>query len=270
MQTKSSIHPSPLNEGRPKISATIITKNEEANIGQCLETLAWADEIVVVDSESTDRTLEIARNYTAKIFVHRWEGQGRQKNRAVDLAAGPWIFSIDADERVPPDLATEIQSVIVNTSARIFSIRRKNYYRGQWIRHGGWWPDRVKRLFIKGDTRFNEKMIHDSLIAHSAIEKLDAALLHYSFRSISDFMARAAWYADHQAHEMYCHGKRANLFMAVSHALFALLRTYLLRFGFMDGSAGVLIAVSNFVGVFYRYMLLRELTRDGRAKEPII
>lgn len=244
----------------PGISATIITKNEERNIADCLNTLTWADEIVVLDSGSTDRTMEIARAYTDKVFMKAWAGQGLQKNRAIALAQGPWIFSIDADERVIPELAEEIRRVTVKSPYRAYAMRRKNIYRGQWIRFGGWWPDRVTRLFIKGEAYFNDRVIHEALQVKAPTGKITNPLLHYSFRSAGDFVERAHRYSIYAAPDMYREGRRATLWTAVSHSFFTLIQTYILRLGFLSGGAGALIAVSNCVGCFYRYMLLRELS----------
>lgn len=242
------------------ISASIITKNEEVNIAECLELLSWVDEIVVLDSGSSDRTVEIARHYTDKVFVEEWRGQGAQKNRALELAKGPWIISIDADERVPPELAGEMREAIISPRLNAYAVRRKNIYRGRWIRHGGWWPDWVTRLFKKGEAYFNDRVIHDSLQVQGAMGRLSHPLIHYSFRSAEDFLTRAHWYAIHQATEMYNEGKEASLWTAISHAAFSLGQAYFLRWGFLDGAPGTLIAVSNAVGVFYRYMMLRELS----------
>jgi len=211
--------------------------------------------------------MEIARTYTDKVFLKEWAGQGIQKNRAVELAQGPWIFSIDADERVTPELAEEIRRVTINSAFRAYALRRKNIYRGQWIRFGGWWPDWITRLFIKGEARFNDRVIHEALQVEAPVGKITNPLLHYSFRSAGDFVERAHRYSIHAAPDIYRGGKRATLWTAVSHSLFTLFQTYILRLGFLEGGAGVLIAVSNCVGVFYRYMILRELSlNESNAK----
>lgn len=251
-----------MNGTHAKISATIITKNEEANIVACLESVAWADEIVVVDSGSTDRTVEIASRYTPNVFIEEWRGQGDQKNRAVELAQGPWIFSIDADERATPELAREIRDAVSHGDMRAFAMRRKNYYKNQWISHCGWWPDWVKRVFKKGEARFSRDVIHDSLQVQAPVGRLKNPLIHSSFKTPLDFLNRAYWYAYHQAGEMHAQGRQSSTWTAISHALFAFIQTYVLRLGFMDGTAGLLVSVSNFVGVYYRYMALRELNLD--------
>lgn len=250
-----------MGQARSSISATIITKNEAANIAACIESLSWADEIVVVDSGSTDETVAIAKRYTEKVFVETWQGQGRQKNRAAELASGPWILSVDADERVSSELAREIRQAVASGDAAVYAMRRKNLYKGQWVRHCGWWPDWVKRLFRKGEARFSDDVIHDSLHSERPVRKLAAPLEHHSFHSPEDFLMRAYWYAHHQARELHRKGRRASVWTAVSHGAFALLQTYFLRLGFLDGAAGLLVAVSNGVGVFYRYMMLRDLGR---------
>ncbi len=253
-----------MNTPTPKISATIITKNEEANLVDCLESLAWVDEIVVLDCGSGDKTVEIARRYTDKVFVEAWRGQGHQKNRAVELARGPWIFSIDADERATPELAREIGEAIRGGGAKAYAMRRKNFYKDQWINHCGWWPDWVKRVFRKGEAQFSADVIHDSLQISGAVGKLKHPLVHYSFRAPEDFLNRAYWYAYNQAKELHTHGRRASAWTAVSHALYAFFQTYLLRLGVLNGAAGLLISVSNGVGVFYRYMILRHLNMAKR------
>jgi glycosyltransferase involved in cell wall biosynthesis len=251
---------------KPKISAAIIAKNEEANIEDCLKSVSWADEIVVLDSGSTDNTVAIARRYTDKVFVEEWRGMGGQKNRAIELARGPWIFQLDADEQASAELGREIHAALTKGNADAYSTRRKNYYKGQWIRHCGWWPDRVTRVFRKGHAHFSEEAIHASLQVTSRVERLINPIIHNSFTSPEDFLNRARSYAIHQSREMYAQGRKASVWTALSHALFALVHTYFVRLGFFDGAAGVLISVSNGVGVFYRYMMLRELCK---AANPI-
>jgi glycosyltransferase involved in cell wall biosynthesis len=254
-----------MNQVTPKITAAIITLNEEKNIADCLESVSWADELVVVDSGSTDRTVEIAKRYTDKVFVNEWKGQGQQKNRAAELATGPWIFSIDADERVSPKLAEEIKKVLASPTADAYAVRRKNIYRGQWIKHGGWWPDWVKRLFRKDKAHFNDKIIHDSLVVNGTTGKLEESLIHESFRSAGDFLERALRYSLHTSKEMFRDGKRASTLSVTTHAAFAFIKGFFLRAGFLDGTAGLLVAVSNAVGVFYRYMMLREMGVDSKC-----
>jgi glycosyltransferase involved in cell wall biosynthesis len=245
-----------------KISATVITKNEADNIAACLDTLNWVDEIIIVDSGSTDDTVDIAKQYTDKIFIEPWRGQGHQKNRAIELAKGPWILSIDADERIPSGMATEIRDAIANDPEYVFAVRRKNMYQNRWIRHSGWWPDWVVRIFRKDQSKFSGHIIHESIQSKLPVNKLSNALIHHSFKSPQDFLHRAAWYAHHKAVEMHQAGCRASAWTAVSHACYSFIHTYIIRLGLLDGAAGLLIAVSNFAGVFYRYMIIRELNSN--------
>lgn len=246
------------------ISVTVITLNEEKNIADCLECLSWADEIVVLDSESSDRTVEIAKRYTDKVFIEEWQGQGSHKNRAAELAQGPWIFSIDADERVSSELAVEIQRAVEMSSYAGYKVRRKNLYRGRWVRHGGWWPDWVIRLYRKHDICFNNRAIHESLIIDEPVGKLQEALIHYSFNSAGEFLERANKYAIYQAEDMYQEGIRASVFTAISHSLFSFIKTFLLRGGILDGFSGILISTYNSIGTFYKYMILAEKCRDNQ------
>lgn len=250
-----------------KISATVITKNEADNIAACLESLSWADEIVIVDSGSTDETVDIAKQYTDKIFVEPWRGQGHQKNRTIELARGPWIFSIDADERVPSGLAAEIRTAIANNPDCVFAARRKNMYQNRWIRHSGWWPDWVVRVFRKDRAQFSAHIIHESIQTSLTVKKLSHVIVHHSFKSPQDFLNRAAWYAHHKAIEMHRNGCRASAWTALSHACYSFLHTYFIRLGLLDGAPGLLISISNFVGVFYRYMIIRDLNHNKDLDE---
>ncbi len=246
----------------PQVSAVIITKNEEANLAACLEGLAWADEIVVLDCGSTDRTVEIARRYTDRVHVEEWRGYGPQKNRAVELARGPWILSVDADERVTPELAQEMRRAIRATACSAFAFRLKNLYRGRWVRHSGWWPGWKTRLFLKAKASFSERHVHEPLQVSGSIGRLRGILVHESYRSAADFLERALRYAPLGAADRHSRGRTASAGTAVVHASFEFFRTYVLQRGFLDGAAGLLVAVSNAVGTFYRYMILREMTAD--------
>jgi glycosyltransferase involved in cell wall biosynthesis len=254
-----------MSSNNPAISAIIITRNEQSNIEACLESLNWVDEIVVVDSGSTDDTRTLARRYTDKVFVEEWCGQGVQKNRAIAHAKGPWIFSLDADERVPQDLAREIREATGQNRAIAYAVKRKNFYKGRWIRHSGWWPDWVTRVFLKGQAEFSRDVIHESVQVASQVIKLRHAIDHHSFTAPMDFLNRAAWYAYHQAKAMHANGRKASVWTAAGHAGFAFIQAFFLRLGFLDGSAGLLIAASNCTGVFYRYMILRDLWLYGAS-----
>jgi glycosyltransferase involved in cell wall biosynthesis len=247
------------------ISVTVITLNEERNIEECLRSCSWADEIVVVvDSRSTDRTLELARQFTDKVFVEEWKGQGALKNVAVHKASKPWIFSIDADERVTPKLADEIRTTVLNPRHNAYALKRKNLYRGKWIKRGGWWPDKVKRLFKKDTANFNDAVIHDAIQVDGSVGELINPLIHYPRRSAIDFAERAVRYSEATAREKFEQGQTIGWAGAIGHTVFAFIDAYIRRGGVLDGGEGFLVAFSNAAGVLYRYALLRELVEDKR------
>lgn len=246
-----------------KLSVFLITRNEAQNIAACLESVSWADEIVVLDSGSSDETVAICRRYGAKVETSAgWPGFGPQKNRAMDLASGDWLLSIDADERVTPELRAEIQQALTAPDADAYEMPRLSSYLGQPMRHGGWWPDHVTRLFRRGAARFNEAKVHESLQVRGRTGRLRNHLVHYSFRSVEQVIAKMDAYSTYAADGMAERGRSAGVASAVLHGLFAFLRTYVLRAGFLDGRLGFVLAVSNAEGAYYKYLKLA--LRSGR------
>ena len=241
----------------PKLSVILITRNEAANIAACLESVAWADEIVVVDSGSSDETVAICRRYSAKVQVSSdWPGFGPQKNRAVDMATGDWLLSIDADERVTPELRAEIEQVLAAPDSDAYEMPRLSSYLGQPMRHGGWWPDYVTRLFRRGTARFSEAKVHETVLVQSRTGRLRNHLIHHSFRSVEQVVSKMDSYSTAAAVAMAERGRSAGLGSAVLHGLFAFFRTYVLRAGFLDGRLGLVLAVSNAEGAYYKYLKL--------------
>ncbi|MDK9718419.1 MAG: glycosyltransferase family 2 protein [Trichlorobacter sp.] len=243
------------------ITATIITLNEEKNIGACLASLNFVDEIIVVDSGSTDRTEEICRsNPRVKFFNQPWLGFGPQKNYAVSLASHTWIISVDADEVVTPELAAEIQATIHDGCDLAGCwVQRKNMYKKQWIKHGGWWPDEVLRVFRKDKGRFNDRRVHESVEIDGTTARLQAALEHYSYSGPEDFILKMHSYAMAGAYQMQEDGRAGGAVRAVIRAIAAFVKGYILKQGFLDGRAGLLIATSGAIGVFYKIIKLSEL-----------
>lgn len=246
-----------------RLSVILITRDEEAAIGEALDGVRWADEIVVVDSGSVDRTVEIARSRGASVTVRQdWPGFGPQKNRALDLAAGDWVLSIDADERVGPELADEIRAAIASPDARdAYEIPRLSSYCGRSMRHGGWWPDRVVRLFRRGKARFSNDLVHERLVVDGTLGTLRNPLRHEAFENLEEVLRKVNEYSTASARMMAERGKRGGLLRAIAHAKWAFFRTYVLRGGFLDGREGFMLAVSNAEGAYYRYlkaMLLQE------------
>ncbi len=244
-----------------KISAVVITLNEEKKITACLSSLSFVDEIIVVDSGSTDKTEEICRSYPrVKFFSQPWLGFGPQKNYAVSLATHEWIFSIDADEVVTPDLADEISTMMSSyVECDAFAINRRNVYRNQWIQHGGWWPDQVLRLFRKTAGAFSTRMVHESVQVSGPVLRLRYPLEHRPYNGPEDFILKMHSYSMAGARQLLEEGKRGSTTHAFLRGCAAFVKGYILKRGFMDGHAGLLIAVSGAVGVFYKWMKLTEL-----------
>jgi glycosyltransferase involved in cell wall biosynthesis len=248
-----------------KLSITIITKNEEENIGTCLDSVTWADEIIVVDSGSTDATVEICRQYTDKVYVMDWVGHGPQKNRALKMATGDWVLALDADEWVTPELKDEIIQVINNPGGHAaFEMPRLSSYCGQYIHHCGWWPDRITRLFKNGKARFNDHLIHDKLIVDGSIGRLSNHLMHRSFRDLDHMLDKLNRYSTGGARVLSNEGEKSSLLKAILHGLWSFLQTYIVRAGFLDGRMGLMLAVSNGEGTYYKYLKLMLMTKDKK------
>ncbi len=240
------------------VSAILITKNEIQNLPACLEGLSWCIEIIVVDSGSTDGSVALARHLGARVVSRPdWVGFGPQKNRALDLAQGDWVFSIDADERVTPALAEEIQSAVQRADAPdAFSIPRLSSYCGQYMRHGGWYPDRVVRLFRRGQARFSDDIVHESLQVQGRVGQLHNDLIHISYRSLDDVLEKMNRYSSAGAEKLATRGRRASLATALGKSLWAFIRTYLIRRGFLDGRLGFVLACGIAHETWYRYLKL--------------
>jgi len=243
-----------------KISVCIICKNEQDKIEACLKSVTWADEIIVVDSGSTDQTLNIVKRYTDKIFVYQdWPGFGKQKRRAEEHSSNDWLFSIDADEVVPAALAEEIKAAVEKASINdVYTVNRLTHFCGQYIYHSGWYPDRIVRLYNKTRFRFNENMVHES-ISCSAATKTDLKhnLLHYTFSDLSVYLQKRMRYANESAEEKFKKGKKGSLLLGTLSGLFAFIRHYFLRRGFLDGRIGFLIAAIQCQYTFNKYALLK-------------
>ena len=241
------------------LSVVIITHNEEINLGDCLESIRYiADEIVVIDSNSSDQTQVIAKEFGAVVQItDDWPGFGVQKNRAVSLAKNDWILSIDADERVTPELAKEIRDLLeAEPRYQAYKIPRLSWYCGRFIKHSGWHPDYVLRLFNRQSARFSEDLVHERVLYGGEVHRLDNSLLHYSFQNFSQVLSKIDRYSSASAEQLYLRGKKSSLVKAVGHGLWAFIRTYFFRAGFLDGSHGFALAVSNAEGAYYRYLKL--------------
>jgi glycosyltransferase involved in cell wall biosynthesis len=248
----------------PLLSAIVITRNEAANIGACLDGVAFCDERIVVDCGSSDATVEIARGKGARVEFHEWCGFGPQKNYALSLATGIWVLSLDADERVSDELAAAIKAAIAEDGADAFEFPRVSSFCGRQMRHSGWYPDYVLRLFRRGKASFDDVIVHERVIYAGKVKRLRPPLLHEPVRKLEDALSRMDRYSTASAQAILASGRRVSFFTGVGHGLFAFLRTYVLRAGFLDGPEGFLLAVANAQGSFYRYMKVWLAARQQR------
>jgi glycosyltransferase involved in cell wall biosynthesis len=236
------------------LSAIVITRNEAGNIGECLDALAFCDERIVVDCGSNDATVEIARGKGARVETHAFDGFGAQKNFALSLATGVWVLSVDADERVPPALAAEIKAALADPVAEGFELPRLSSFCGREMRHSGWYPDYVLRLFRRGAARFDGAPVHERVICDGPTKRLTTPLIHRPVQKLEDALSRMDRYSTAGAAALLASGRRVSFVAGIGHGLYAFLRTYVLKRGFLDGAEGFLLAVANAEGSYYRYM----------------
>jgi len=241
------------------LSVVIITKNEAGHIGRCLESVAWADEIVVLDSGSEDDTVAICRQYTDKIYQTDWPGFGLQKQRAVDKAKGDWILSIDADEVITAELKAEIETALQQDRYKGYEIPRLSSYCGRQMRHGGWWPDYVLRLFRRDCGQFSDAVVHESIIVQGQIGHLKSPLLHDAFINLDEVLHKVNSYSTLGAEMLYQRGVRSSLGKAILKGLWTFIRTYWLKAAILDGRQGLMLSISNAEGAYYKYLKLLEL-----------
>ncbi|HVV67570.1 MAG TPA: glycosyltransferase family 2 protein [Gammaproteobacteria bacterium] len=243
----------------PDLSVIIITKNEAPRIRRCLESVRFASEIIVLDSGSTDNTVAICQEYTDKVYTTDWPGFGLQKNRALEKAQGQWVLAIDADEWADEALCTEIMAAISanDSSVNAFAIPRRTKYLGYWVYHGDVGRDKVIRLFRRGQARFSEKVVHENLVVDdNRVGQLKHHLYHDSYRTIEELQERMNTYTTLSAQIRYQNGKRSSLTKAVTHAIWAFVKAYFVRGGFLDGRIGFIVAVSSAESSYYRYLKL--------------
>ncbi|MDF1544624.1 MAG: glycosyltransferase family 2 protein [bacterium] len=247
------------------LSVVVITKNEEKNIRRCLDSVKWADEIVVVDSQSTDRTLEFAREYGAKIYSPVWRGFGPAKRSGVDKATSEWVLSLDADEELSAELAEQIQTIVrSNSDTAGYYVRRKTQFLGRWILHCGWYPDYILRLFRKSAGNVNNAEIHEKVVVKGEIERLSGEILHYSYPDLEHYFRKSNQYTSLGAQQAFDAGRKSGLFALVIKPPVSFITHYLLRGGFLDGIEGFVLSVLSASAVFVKYAKLRELWRQNR------
>lgn len=246
-----------------KLTVTVITRNEASHIGAALDSVAWADERLVIDSHSTDDTVAVARARGARVEQREWPGYSDQKNYAADIASHDWILSLDADERVSPELADEIRALLQQEpDARGYRIPRVTWYLGRWIRGTDWYPDYQLRLYDRRTGRWNGRVVHESVSIKDAPGRLRHDLQHYAYRDISHHLATIDRYTTLVAEQAHAEGRRSGPLAAVVHAKAAFLRNYLLRRGITQGAAGLVVSVLNSYYVFLKFVKLWELGRE--------
>jgi glycosyltransferase involved in cell wall biosynthesis len=250
----------------PSVSVTIITLNEAEHIASAIDSAAWADEIVVLDSGSTDSTLTIAERKGARVSTRAWQGYVDQKNSAAALATHDWIFSLDADERIPPSLAAEIRSLLQREPERRgYRVPRVTFHLGRWIRTTDFYPDYQTRLYDRRAARWQGRYVHESVRVDGGAGQLRNDLQHYSFRDLADQVARLNHYSTLAARQMHEEGRRAHGVDLLIHPPAAFLRNYLLRRGIFDGAPGLIISLVNAYGVLLKFAKLWELEHTARS-----
>ena len=248
----------------PCLTSITITKNNAAHIGDCLDSLTFCDERIVVDSGSSDDTVRIAREKGARVTYHEWLGFGPQKNFALTLVEADWVLWLDADEVVSPDLATSIKHAIEQGTADGYRISRLSMFCGRRILHSGWHPDYVMRLFRRSKGRWTDAQGHDHVVLDGTVETLSGLILHYPVDRLEDSIEKFNLYSTLGANNIVASGRRVWFTTGIFRGLFAFLRIYILRAGFLDGREGFLLAVANAEGTYYRFMKAWLATRQHR------
>jgi len=241
-----------------QLSVIIITFNEAANIQACLRTVAFADEVIVLDGASTDGTADLARAFGASVHVSpQWEGFGRQKNRALALARFPWVLSLDADERVSPELSQQIRRAMLDGVACGYEIPRLTQFCGQWIRHCGWTPDHVLRLFKRDQARFSDDLVHERVLLQAGSPaRLTSPLLHFSYPTPAHYWRKLEQYSQAWAEQRHARGQRCSMLRAALAGVVAFLRSYVFRLGFLDGAMGFAVCAMQAQAAFGKYFAL--------------
>ncbi len=259
---------------RVPLSVTIITLNEERNLPRALQSVQWAEEILVIDSGSTDRTVELGQQLGARVISRPWPGYGKQKNFAQQSAAYDWVLNIDADEFVTPELAAEIQQVLEfvgtgHSQAKGFYFPRKTFYLGRWIKHGGWYPNHLVRLADRRAASWTEPTVHETLVVKGDVFGLVGALEHDSFSGIREQILTNLNFSRLGSEDLKNKGQRASLFKLLWKPLGKFLETYVMKLGFMDGLPGLIISINAAHSMFLKYAYLIEAKLQERIPEKV-
>jgi glycosyltransferase involved in cell wall biosynthesis len=267
-QDNSAIEQSRGNDRIHGLSVVVVTHNEEQNIRKCLESVRWADDVVVVDDFSTDATLNICREFGVRIFQESWKGFAGQRNSAVEKALHTWILNIDSDERITPNLRDEIRYVLSSDTLKAgYEIPYQNYFRGRWIRFGGWYPDYHVRLFRKDLGRYVDREIHEAVQLNGELGRLKNPLIHEAYRDISSFVRKMDSYSTLMARQYIKEGKRAGPWTGLAHAVYTFCSMFLFRGGFLDGAEGLILAYMYSAYTFLKYAKLIDFRQSQLGRE---
>ena len=249
-----------------KLSVITLAFNEAHNIGDCLESVKWADEIIVIDSGSTDNTIEIAKRYSQQVLTVQWKGYGATKNVALDRASGEWILWLDADERVPRELAEEIQAALRTDNGLVngYSVPRRAFFLGKWIKHCGWYPGRVTRIFRRTKSRFTESNVHEQISVEGKIAELKNDLLHFTDPDLHHYFRKFNRYTSLAAKDLHSAGKRFSFYDILVRPPFMFFKMYILRRGFLDALQGFILCIVSSAYVFTKYAKLWEIENQKR------
>lgn len=253
------------------LSVAIITKDEEANLARTLESVRWADEVVIVDCGSTDRTLEIARGLGAKFFVEEWKGFGAQKNSALEKCSGDWVLALDADEEVSPELAGEVRQLLAGgPDHEAYFLPRQNFFLKRWIRHGGYYPDKKLRLFRRGSCRFENRVVHETVRPTGSAGQLRGNLLHHAYPTLDSYIEHMNRYSSLGSTQALARGRTSRSLPAFLWHVFVVPAAtfkynYLLRLGFLDGREGLLLHLYHSAYVSWKYAKAWETSRKSKV-----
>jgi len=256
----------------PLLSVAIVTLNEEETLARTLASVAWAEEIVVVDSGSTDRTAEIARSYGAQVMEHEWPGFAAQKNFAIAQCSGTWVLSLDADEELTPELQQEIQALLAaNPTLDAYLLKRRNYFLGRWIKHGGFYPDAKLRLFRRGAAQFAERAVHETIAFGGSTETLEFDLIHHAYPTLSDYIEHMNRYSSLGAEVLQTRGRTSKSWIAFVMNVWVVPQymfqwNYFCRLGFLDGREGLLLHLYHAVYTSWKYAKAWE--QAGKVSTP--
>ena len=248
------------------LAVIVITYNEAQNIQACLQSVRWADELIVVDAFSSDRTVEIAKTMTRHVYVTEWQGYAANKNYALDRVTSEWVLWLDADERVTAELAAEIKTLLHDPSFDAYQLPRKAIFLGKWIKHCGWYPGYVTRLFKKGSARFNDKLVHEGLDYRHKAGRCRNDIIHFTDRSLEHYISKLNRYTTLAAQELNSKGRRSGLVDILFRPMHMFLRMFLLRRGFLDGFHGLLLSLLSSFYVLVKYAKLWHLNDRENAK----